>query len=512
MSNKGDSTPYFSTRTDTIASYDSNTYTLINTYKPYICNKYLWYGMEYGLRYIDVKYSAQANNKNIYFVSIIFAKALLENGMQLKILDVNLSEGYQGVMFHNRSWDIKPSFNMQTLYMKLNDIKDSEEFFIEENKVPIQQYELVFSNPDGIQIESMLLINGKSDFNGHDIVINVSGIIPTWVFKNMLPLEEKAWINNNGELVSGDSRTYHISMINETWYQNVHNVLYLLDSDIDFLTITENYVKNFYVKKVGVPYTMKGIELPFQYWEDGELKPSEIEYIITDNLIERVYEEDEYVVIEMKPIDFSVEFQIFHENKSYMVSAYLLTVGQFGETFKNIVYGKDLNLRIVFSKICIHGTTVNELKFNMFPSDVIRFNGYDYVIEPDWIGVQYLNNLEMFRLKSDTVIIKELYFWKEGITPIGDRQFEIEKFDFNSTNCIIEFLQLTNVINNTKIKEGMNPELNIIVSGAIPRWVYDDFLPLETNGFINEEGIMISSTSDDTKYHITYINKMPFEK
>lgn len=512
MNNKGDSTTYFNTETDAIESYDSNTYTLINTYKPYICNKYLWYGIFGNAYFIDIKCSIQNFYKNISYVSIIFTKALLENGMQLKILDVNLSEGYLGVMIRDAIMYIKPSFNMQTLYMKLNDIKDSEEFFVEENKVPIQQYELVFSNPDGIHAESMVLINGKSDFNGYDIVINVSGIIPTWVFKNMLPLEEKAWINSNGELVSRDSRTYHIGMINETWYQNVENVLYLLDSDIDFSIITESYIKNFYVKKVGVPYAMKGIELPFQYWEDGELKPSEIKYIITDGLIERVYEEDEYVVIEMKPIDFSVEFQIFHENKSYMVSAYLLSVGRFGETFKNIVYGKDLNLRIIFSKICIHGTTVNELKFNMFPSDVIRFNGYDYVIEPDWIGVQYLNNLEMFRLKSDTIIIKELYFWKEGVTPIGDRQFEIEKFDFNTTNCIIEFLQLTNVINNTKIKGGMNPELNIILSGALPRWIYNEFLPLETNGFINEEGNMVSSTSDDTKYHITYINKMPFEK
>lgn len=127
------------------------------------------------------------------------------------------------------------------------------------------------------QINRWLLINNIYKYGSNSaIVLELEGVIPLWVYDRMLPLSTKGFVNSDGTL-SENETDYHIIKINDTFYKNIENSIDFGKRD----DINLDNFEGFYVKYVRILYTyQEEIEEnhTFQYWEDGVLKDSIIEY------------------------------------------------------------------------------------------------------------------------------------------------------------------------------------------------------------------------------------------
>ena len=127
------------------------------------------------------------------------------------------------------------------------------------------------------QINRWLLINNIYKYGSNSaIVLELEGVIPLWVYDRMLPLSTKGFVNQDGTL-SENETDYHVIKINDTFYKNIENSIDFGKRD----DINLDNFEEFYVKYVRILYTyQEEIEEnhTFQYWEDGILKDSIIEY------------------------------------------------------------------------------------------------------------------------------------------------------------------------------------------------------------------------------------------
>lgn len=265
-------------------------------YKPFKAQKYLNYGNGYIYFYYTGTYLGASGSFSYRF---IFNEIVVNNYQTLSVLNEdskNYSTIYIKFIYTNGGsggWPDpntkKKEYRADKVSIILEQTKDANTMFSEENKIGISRFYRETEDDNkkvsltvnyGLSIRDYLMINGICpDYNTSSkdkIKITVSGEIPLWVYENLLPLSTKGYVDEQGNVVD-DSYTgtkYQILGINDAFYENI-------DSSIDFGERTDidfERFENFYVKNVKLSISYYGQTLPFQYYEDGVLKGSNIEY------------------------------------------------------------------------------------------------------------------------------------------------------------------------------------------------------------------------------------------
>ena len=301
---------------------------------------------------------------------------------------------------------------------------------------------------------SQKLINAVHE--DYETGLVILGEIPIWVYTDLLPLNEKGYITQNG-------KRYQILDINNSWYENVDNYIDLTKLDnIDF-----SRFENFYVKRVLISEEYRNKSLPFKYYENGELKNSIIEYkkIMALNI------EDDTIIMNItstgnKPLDNLIEnneLDIVIRKNISSVTKMKINIQTMLITQNDITQNDDL---------------VVELYSNL--NKIILRGNDDVIIELTPENLSY--TIENLFCINGTLDSNNKY------TPIniysnGQLNVPYYKLEANNYNKLIN-INLYNVNQNNEVIES---ELNLIINGDITG-LYD-LLPLTSIKLNNEKDI-----------------------
>lgn len=400
-----------------------------------------------------------------------------------------------------------------------------------------------------------LVTDEDKDYNCYLII---SGEIPQWVFKDLLPLPRS--INKQGNITSTYTGKY-ISGINtfveNTGVSKTDNTNNLIESEIDLTNVAdleifnriyedgfEDLDKVFFVNKVKVLKRFKdkintnGNHALFQYYDGMTINPSTVEFVDDWALkLPECYEECELSGTELT-VKFGKYLQLDYIENNELIREYL-----FNKLFNNDnhYYYLDLSMKtkLDLSNITKLNIYLDILKYITWINIVMLFNPTKIYIIFNKNG--FLESKEISRNNIKQEInkcyliyetfdnIKELNRDNILIKPAGDvfnSENNIKLYDSFSTNSNtkINNLKCTNIYqilsSSSNYKFPPNTEVNLLVSGDIPSWLSKYFykenkaLPIKVksgnrNGFYEIVESDNSTEVTDEYFMITSINALP---
>ena len=329
-------------------------------------------------------------------------------------------------------------------------------------------------------------------YEGCETKLILKGQIPAWIYTNLLPLNKKGYITQN-------EKTYRIVDINNSWYEDVDNWIDL--TDIGEIDIT--YFSNFYVKTVFIEINYKTViewKHPFKYYEKGKLNNSIIKYMTP-----------------IKSINVD-ESTIIFKLKDQLRNNFLSTETINGINYTHIYIGdtkskefEKLNLSL-YSKIKLE---IENLRLTNNTN--IYFNGGNLTTEKFRVHY-YIEGEEKtydseaeFRIKNLHLIYGTINNEDNLVSNLNiTKEDDKIKLNIETKNLTGEcYGENGSHIDNIYITNAIVPErlcnINIVLGGTLPDYLYKEILPLN-NKIIDSNGYIIDSNGNE---QLKTINALP---
>ena len=389
-----------------------------------------------------------------------------------------------------------------------------------------------------------------------NLYLIVSGEIPQWVFKDLLPLPKSIDANNSITITDTGKSLYAINKPLESYVGvsssaestidltnvadlEVFNRVYLLgekkiDSD-------GNDNKVFFVNKVKLLKRIEGKinigdDVLFQYYDGMTRNPSAVEFVHDWALdLPECYESCEVSGTELT-VKFGEYLQIDYKD-GITINDYLFRKLYENESQR---YYLDLSMKMNSNLNLDNITTLNVylgiLKYISWTNSVMLFksgkicviynkNGFleNKVFEVDNINQKINYCYLIYETRENTEALNRDNILIEPISNALSLKNRVSLFDFFSapvTNMTINNLECTNVYQTLDLtqfrKFPSNTKVNLLVSGVIPKWLGEYFysedkaLPIKVKSGSCELVKSDGSTEVTDKYFmITSINALP---
>lgn len=421
---------------------------------------------------------------------------------------------------------ITPSFDPKTYQSSGNEIiidnlelredtQNANYIFYNSGDTYMVRLDIINLTVDGITINNKkstnVCVNGIED-----TVVYTFNMIPSWVYEKLLPLSEKGYINSSKRITTKENGKFHVSKIYST-VPNSNNYSMEYSMDLKDYGELENVFENFYIYMLIVEDTennrkicskIKAIKV------SGAETEAKILYYLANM---EIYIEDGRVIFPFEREtgnEFLKRYVIKSQGEGEDADVQGILAFCLNET-SSTLFRENLRKEISFEceELSINSKEKNIIVDLIPRNELYEDNGYCFRI------YYYENeNNSNFRYQSKyeygpRSIVNNLYLTygnEQGMLPsedifIGNNQIKLplQTVDTSKLANSTGNIPPTNIYYNNSLNEN---DINLIVSGTIPKWVYEK-LPLPASIKSTNVEDVYEITEEESQYKINTINQ-----